>query len=117
MNWIVYRMSPIDPGWEFLKTVVDTVGPLAATEAEEIARNGNAMMLETPLGSTFLEGWDTAKAAAYEHGWEGDFRQGPVVFWLPNDGGFTHGFVFKQDNNGTSFIVSPYALPWLRSAY
>jgi hypothetical protein len=33
--------------------------------------------------------------------------------WLPYDTEFAYGFVWKQDNNGTTFVASPVPMPWL----
>lgn len=113
MTWHAYHISPIDHGWQFLQSVGDIAAELASNEAREIARSGHALMIDDPTSAEFLNDWQEAKDAAYAQGWEGDFRQGPVVFWLPTETGFTYAFAFKQDNNGSSFIVSPYRLPWM----
>jgi len=48
--------------------------------------------------------------------WEGDISQGIFVFALPTDEIQTEvGFIWKQSNNGTTFILSPCELLWLRS--
>ena len=49
-------------------------------------------------------------------GWEGDIREGPFIAGLPthdtgDDGHFM--IAWKQDNNGDTFVVSPYKLPWI----
>lgn len=41
------------------------------------------------------------------------FRVGPYIFWVPNETGFAYAFAFKQDNSGTTFIVSPVELQWV----
>lgn len=49
---------------------------------------------------------------ATELGWEGDgeWKCAP----LPTDDGYCKlMFAVKQSNNGTTFIVSPFDLPWL----
>lgn len=40
---------------------------------------------------------------------------GVYVFYLPNPGNQNtyFGFVWKQSNNGTTYICSPVALPWI----
>lgn len=67
-----------------------------------------------------LATWQKAQEVASAHmGWEGDITEGPYVFMLPmNDGGgtMTAGFIWKQSNNGTTFVVSPFEMPWLRDA-
>jgi hypothetical protein len=40
----------------------------------------------------------------------------PVVFWVPVEDSFRYGFVFKQDNNGSTFVVSPVPMPWYEDA-
>jgi hypothetical protein len=53
---------------------------------------------------------------AREAGWEGDIREGPFISGLPSDADEPAGRImiaWKQDNNGETFIVSPFALSWL----
>ena len=48
--------------------------------------------------------------------WEGDIRgQDLYVFGIPDPGesAFRLGLMWKQDNNGSTFICSPVALPWI----
>jgi|GEM_PF-1324182 len=114
-SWIAYAMPPMDHGWSFLPTVEATAVDIASREAAFMARGGAAKGIlgqEISIAS-FLSDWEDAKAAAAGNGWEGDFRHDPVVIWLPNESGFEYAFAFKQDNNGTSFIVSRRAIPWL----
>lgn len=111
---IVYVCSPIDNNWGNLKSVMEYARELGARDAAIIAEHGEKGLLsfDDSVGE-FLKDWEEAKSAAYEHGWEGDFRQGPSVFWLPDETGFIYGFVFKQDNNGTTYVISPMVLPWV----
>lgn len=46
-------------------------------------------------------------------GWEGDLRQGPFFFVVPVITGMAIGIIYKQDNNGDTFVASPVALPHL----
>jgi hypothetical protein len=49
-------------------------------------------------------------------GWKGDMREGPYIAGLPpsdSGGGGDYMIAWKQDNNGDTFIVSPYRIPWL----
>lgn len=49
-------------------------------------------------------------------GWDGDVREGPFVAGLPTDKTAKDGHVvmaWKQDNNGDTYIVSPFKMPWL----
>lgn len=110
MSWIVYSVGPIDHGWEHLKTVKETLAVIATTE-DEFLENGD---IDTGTVTEFLQNWESAKQAAQSNGWEGDFRHEPRVFWLPSEVNFVYAFVFKQDNNGTTFVVSPQALPTMQ---
>ncbi len=106
VNWIAYYINPIDFGWENLKPVHETVGVLAQEESYNNDINSKAI-------KSFIRNWKLAKEKAKNSGWEGDFREPPKVFWLPSETEFVYGFVFKQENNGDTIVVSPYQLPWL----
>jgi hypothetical protein len=99
-----YSLPPIDawPGWltvnEFKQNLVLAYG--GATDS-------------IPRFERFL---NDALELGKDVGWEGDFRDEPMVAGLPPaygnpDGSFMVGW--KQDNNGETFIVSPFPLPWL----
>jgi hypothetical protein len=111
MDWHVYRVPPIDFGWQHLRTVEETLRAIMAdaNDAEQLENEG----LNSNGAAAFLAAWDSAKSAATSKKWEGDFREEPAVFWLPAEGDFDYAFVFKQDNNGDTFVVSPHKLPWL----
>jgi hypothetical protein len=66
--------------------------------------------------SAFLADFAYALRLAKDTGqWEGDYNYEPRVFWSPDPDlfRFSYGFVWKQDNNGTTFIISPQPLKWL----
>lgn len=118
MTWLVYRVGPIDHGWDFLPTVQSLADEIGALEAREKVMRGHTNLYDGITIDQLTEDWQSAKDAAFAQGWEGDTRQGPAVMWLPGETGFVYGFIFKQDNNGTTFVVSPYILPWMeRLAY
>ena len=113
MNWFVYQLDPIDFNWEHLPTVESVAISLASQEAKTFIHYGNA---DSTAGVTYREFtalWASAKDAAGSKGWDGDFRVAPSVLWIPVEDSFSPGFVFKQDNNGTTFVVSPAPLPHL----
>lgn len=108
----VYVTTPIDywEGWTLLDKFLD-VHSIDEEDAEPFAdvRREAAVNHLMP----FL---DKAYAAAKERGWDGDFREGPYVSGIPpRRGTFDPTFVlgWKQDRNGTTFVVSPYEMPWL----
>lgn len=109
MTWKVYNIPPIDIGWEHLKSVKETIC--------DMVRLSSLYDSEKDLDSKellgFIKAWEAAKELAGVSGWEGDFREDPKVFWLPGDVEFRYAFAFKQDNNGTTFVVSPQELPAL----
>lgn len=80
----VYAIPPIDADWELL---------------------GRARIADVPV-----EG----RRRAMDLGWEGDVRDDLIGrFLIPVEDGFAVGFIWKQENNGTCFIVSPVSLPHL----
>jgi hypothetical protein len=107
MNWFVYSLAPIDFKWERLRSVRETIAHLAGVPDDNSDLNDVSDIVD------FLEKWKSAKNAAIGKGWEGDFRNPPVVFWVPGENEFIYGFVIKHDNNGDTFVVSPVELPWL----
>ncbi|HEY4582730.1 MAG TPA: hypothetical protein VIG88_07700 [Lysobacter sp.] len=109
MNWHVYSIGPIDYGWHQLRTVRETLEVAAVPCEGSDPREG----VDTSTSIAFLASWESAKEAALAAGWEGGFRLEPRVFWLPDDLQMAHGFVFKQDYNGATFVASPQPLPHL----
>jgi hypothetical protein len=83
--------------------------------AENGAAAAKGTIPEGPDLQEFLALWESAKQAASDAGWDGDFRNDPVAFWLPDDTEFRLGFVIKQDNNGTTYVISPFELPNVNS--
>lgn len=110
---IVYVCPPMDHNWGHLQTVEQVAAELAAAEARLRFQAGHKDEYPEFSVDEFLTNWEEAKQKAGEHGWEGDFRVEPRVFWLPNQTGFDYAFAFKQDNNGTTFIVTPVRLHWV----
>lgn len=107
-----YEIAPIDTRWELLPFVADVAAQLARADALELSGKGDSGF---PSCDEFLDAWVKAKMLAETAGWQGDCTQGPVVFWLPGDTDFDFGFVFKQNDNGATFVVSPRELPYLES--
>jgi hypothetical protein len=119
-EWHVYRlMSPIDFRWEHLKTAQETFATLAAG-AEAIGTHGFAIAEDNNVYPTartalneaehFLNAMNEASALASQIGWEGDVRGEVNVLWLPAEGTFDYGFVWKHDNNGDTFVAAPMPL-------
>ncbi len=113
MTWFTYETSPIDMGWESLRTVQETVAELVQRMHDATRSND----IDPSDLNIFLRSWEAAKDSATVKGWEGDFRQEPRVFWIPAETEFIYGFVFKQDNNGTTYVVAPVEMAWLESDF
>ena len=109
MAWKVYGIMPIDFGWEMLSSVEQAAAQIARTAAAEMVSGYG----EPGAVERFLKSFQEARKLAVQVGWEGDFRQEPKVFWIPDENAFAYGFVWKQDNNGETFVVSPQPMPWL----
>ncbi|SJZ83745.1 hypothetical protein [Consotaella salsifontis] len=114
MDWYVYCTAPIDFGWSLLPAVADVASEFAKTEAAEMI-DGYGEESDVGTATTFLADFEKARELAREHGWEGSYSDGakPHVFWLPHEGQFIYGFVWKQIHSGHTFIISPFKLPWL----
>lgn len=111
MNWHTYSINPIDFHWDRLPTVEETAASIGAHNARIRATGDDSD--DGHEINRFIADWESAQEAARAAGWEGDFRNPPAVFWLPSDSEFDYGFVIKQDNNGTTFVMSPVELPHL----
>ena len=110
-----YHLAPIDYGWEFLSTFEEMVAKTAKYDAELFLREVDAHNIEGTLGyrKNLYDAFIKARQAAASVGWKGDFREYPRVIALPEPGGceMVFAFVWKQDNNGSTFIISPVEMP------
>jgi hypothetical protein len=115
-TWYAYSLAPVDLGWGAAPTVdmwlldedvADPEPPLPEEEIDYIHQS--ELLVRRSL-------WAQAQAVAARLGWEGEFIEARV-FTLPDTQSayriMTSGFVFKQSNNGTTFVVSPVPMPWL----
>lgn len=115
MSWFVYGVGPIDWNWEHLQSVEDVARKIGSEHAAlQLERDDVDAYYEDGISlEEFLSDWKAAREAASAKGWRGDFRHPPAVFWIPDETGFRYGFAFKQDNNGTTFIITPVQMHWL----
>lgn len=113
MPWKAYHLSPIDWNWQYLPTVEEIATRFAADDAA--LDLNEAPEYEPRMLPDFLKHFAMAKEMASEVGWEGDWRAKPRVFFLPGETNFDYAFVWKQDNNGSTFVISPHPLSWLDS--
>lgn len=99
---IVYSINPIDwwNGWQ----VPSDLFRVSVREME----------VEWHEPAEWVKMWARARELAEKIGWEGDIREGPYVTVLPQPYEVPPVVIgWKQDNNGTTFIASPFELPWL----
>ena len=112
----VYAIGPIDDwtGWlrpeELFRASIDTSPAASLTVGND------------PPGPfephRWAQAWSLARIGARELRWEGDIRtgEGPFVSMLPQtepDRPTPFIIAWKQDNNGMTFIASPFRLLWL----
>lgn len=110
----VYMTNPIDfwNGWHHPDEVFAVT---RVTNSDWKFAGENETKLNAEEYFNFL---GKAKKGAKALGWEGDMSEGPYVTMIPNvEGGNYPDFIvaWKQSNNGTTFVASPYHLPWLIS--
>jgi len=109
----IYVIPPIDFGWEHLPTVEDTLK--AIKRDEEIRSDGDELYDLAYRSEKFSKDWEQAVTVAKSMGMSSDFRQEPSVLWMPSELQMEYGFVFKEDSNGTTYVVSQLEMPWLQS--
>jgi len=108
MSLYVYHIPPIDYfgeryGWTDMKKLLD----------EAVADEYESICLGLSKEELTLRWWK-AQRLARKIGWEGDIRDGPWLAAIPVEcGDWDFIIAWKQDNNGTTFVATPYILPWL----
>lgn len=99
-----YEIGTLDWGWQYLLPISKAVLSLFNDE------NSDNTLQE------LKEDWPKAQSLAAAHGC-GELRggdQSPAVFWIPTKEFYmTYAFVFKEDNGGYTYVVSPVEMPWL----
>ncbi len=107
----VYVITPIDFGWDHLPTVDDTLKMIKRDEDRH--KEGHEDYDLAYESGKFSKDWDEALSAAQAMGMSSDLRQDPSVLWLPDELMMRYSFVFKEDGNGTTYVVSHIEMPWL----
>ena len=107
----VYKISPVDNGWFLFKTVNEVLAHLCdglkASAERCISDDLDIISYEYPEAEEFVKQYNQSRAAAKKAGWDGDMRHEPCVVPIVQDTDCTFGFMWKQDNNGTTFVVLP----------
>lgn len=110
-NLFAYRINPVDFGWEDLLPADEYRRRLALRYAEcDHVYERQELLDRIQQFETFFA---AAMDAGQEVGWEGDFRKEPHVGFVPVEVSMSSYIIWKQDNNGDTFVVSHLELPWL----
>jgi hypothetical protein len=106
-----YAIMPLDFGWNRLRTVKEYLKLLI--DQDDDGDDSPAGLRKRVTG--FLDLLEAALERGKEIGWEGDFRAGhePHVIELPGDVSTALAFVWKQENNGSTFVISEEPLAYL----
>ena len=97
---IVYHVPPIDfwNGWQ------------KPSDLFRVSVSDNTFEWHDP--AEWASMWAKAQKLAKKAGWDGDIRDGPYVTVLPMPPGPPPVVIgWKEDNNGNTFIATPYELP------
>ncbi len=117
VNMYIYHCGPIDWNWNNLMTVHELMKKLTDKHCFEI--DGEDLDGDITLHYVMAKFNQCLKAADEHCGWEGDFTEEPRVFAIPfpYHYDFEFGFVWKQQNNGSTFVACPIELPHLSDCY
>lgn len=122
-NIYMYLLSPIDY-WEGFVPEEDYLRAIQANQDRRLKHEPSEkykQQIEAQFAKHRLA-YDTFRAKAFELGkavhWEGDILRGPFVSMLPGKGfawspNASPLLVWKQSNNGATFLASLHDLPWL----
>jgi len=112
-RWNLYVLPPIDFGLEHLRSAEETLKTFKHDEAN--LKKSDFKYDLAYRSKNFEMDWGNAKLLAEELGMSSALKEVPAVFWVPDDGQLTYSFVFKGQDNGTTYVVSPVELPWLKA--
>ena len=104
-GWIVQAGGPIDFGWHLLRNIPET--------KELILKTSERPDIDI---DSFNSKWIYANMSLMEHPWfQRPIRESVRVSWLPglDSDAFEPIFVVKINENGTTFVVSEFGIPWL----
>jgi hypothetical protein len=101
----VYRINPMDFGWEAMLTADQYRGLIE----KEISQYDDKAAPE------FEDFYTRSLDAAKKVGWEGDFRPGnePHIASIPAENSSIPCLVWKQENDGMTFIAAKVPLAHL----
>jgi len=102
MSLFVYETIPLDEGWDHLELAKDCIKRMETSSLtdnrEKVERLKNDLSFSVEIAKCDLD-------------FDGVFREEPRVFWIPENGIYLAcGFVWKADDNGTTYVASPVPL-------
>jgi hypothetical protein len=112
-----YRVNPIDFGFELMPTVEEHMARLQRQKtyhqsfAHSPYEGSHADCSRPEAFAAFLS---LGRKAALTVDWDGDVRDHMHVFFVPGDNKMHAAIIWKQENNGDTFVVSPIPLPHLQ---
>lgn len=112
-----YRISPIDFGFRYLRRLEEFRDLARLEDLAKYEGLGQYQGFTSTFSRATLERFDlnfeAAKRMAADLLWEGDFREGPFVMPVLVELEVGYAFVWKQENNGSTFVISPVPLPYV----
>lgn len=112
----VYVLLPVDIGWGLFKTVSEVIDTICDA-VKQRAKNDVVLAVEpgrpweVDLNNFVVAYYQSVRAVESTGWWEGDMRHEAVVVPLVREVECEYGFMWKQDNNGTTFVVTPEPIP------
>ncbi|EDQ9666766.1 hypothetical protein KO48_003418 [Salmonella enterica subsp. enterica serovar Bredeney] len=121
-----YAIPPIDFDWAIMPTVeslagtikaaIDKLGVNAEYVSEQYYTDQDAASTIWSVAKLYMCFLD-AKERARKAGWDGTNSELPRYFTIPDELDVYVGFIFKQYNNGDTFVVSPIPLAHLEQYF
>jgi len=112
-----YIVAPMGTGWDYLPTVRDVLCQVAGEEPSPYDGHhpGTAFDLNTRLVKTFVDDVQLAHDLARKAGMRTHLMDTSRVFWMPTGTGMAYGFVLKEYNQSTTYVISPVDMPHLEA--
>ena len=101
-----YSIVPLDFGWQTMPTAEAYRG-LLMKDAYSVTQGAESVRAFNEFLQRSLD------FASEKTVWEGDFREEPRIVVMPGECETVLAVLWKQENNGDTFVVSQVALPWL----
>lgn len=97
----IYQVYPIDRGWSALQTVQDYIDRPVLYPADEAG----------DVKAT----WAQLCKIALQEGFGLDSSETARIMWIPSEVSFKFCIAWKEVDNGTTYIATPFEMTWLDS--